>query len=579
MHLNIRGDKIVTVNDFISGGYDFMKKHYTKVVSVLLALCTLFTVCGGGALISTVYADEYAGATTVPTVYITGTGSGIYADTNDANSEKLNDFEAIPDGMIENIASTLAKPLAEAYLKNDFSEYCDLLVDTVSPYYEQLALDENGEASNGSGNDFNQKLYLPNGNRVSNGKYELHSYIIDPYDWRVDTFETADYIKEFIDLVKYYTGFDKVNIVCRCLGVNIFLSYIVKYGDASINKVIMYVGGLQGYEHLTAMFSGKIDVRSEALTNYINANLDADTTDEDYTTPDIDILKLVKAVIQVTNKTYSLQWGVDEIMDLYEKIYENVVPRIMKRTYGTMPGYWSMLAPDEYEDAIEFNFGTEREKYAGLIEKLDNYHYNVATKVTDIIDGMIADGIEVYNVVKWGFQSIPISGEKSLLQSDGDVTATSQSGGATTTRIGETFSDKYMAEAKEKGTDKYISADRQIDASTAYLADHTWFVKNLGHGIMPEKFEEFLFEKLFEYDGYMTVFDDPDRPQFLITTDKVNYVALTADNCKTAEEEKMEGDVGESTHYIVNKFLNGILEFFKMIKDFIFNLLRGIKGE
>lgn len=556
-----------------------MKKHFTKVISVLLALCAVLTVCGGGTLINTVCAGVFPGATTVPTVYITGTGSGIYADTNDGNSEKLNPGDGIPDGMIENLASTLAKPLVQAYLNNDFSEYCDLLVDTISPYFEKLALDENGEASNGSGNDFNQKLFLPTGNRVSNGKYDLHAYMIDPYDWRIDPFETAEYVKEFIDLVKYYTGSEKVNIVCRCLGVNIFLAYIVKYGDASINKVVMYVGGLQGYEHLTALFSGKIDVRSEALTNYINANLDADTTDEDYETPDVDILKLVKAVVQVANNTYSLQWGIDEIMDLYEKIYENVVPRIMKRTFGTMPGYWSMLNPDEYEDAIEFNFGTEREKYAELIKKLDNYHNNVATKATDIIDGMIADGIEVYNVVKWGYQAIPISGDKSLLQSDDTVTVASQTNGATTTKIGETFSDEYMAQAKEKGTDKYISADKQIDASTAYLADHTWFIKNLGHGIMPEELEEFLFEKLFEYDGYMTVFDDTERPQFLITTDKINYTALTADNCKTAEEEKMEGDVGESTHYIVNKFLNGILEFFKMIKEFIFNILRGIKGE
>ena len=555
-----------------------MKKHFTKVVSVLLALCTVLTVCGGGTLINTVYAAS-AGYTTIPTVYVKGTGSAIYADTNDVNSEKLNPDEGIPDGMIDNLASTLAKPLVQAYLNNDFSEYCDLLVDTISPYFEKLALDENGEASNGTGNDCRQRDYLPNSDRKVNGKYEIRAYRMQEYDWRIDPFETAEYLKNLIDLVKEQTGSEKVNIVCRCLGVNIFLAYIVKYGDASINKVVMYVGGLQGYEHLTALFSGKIDVRSEALTNYINANLDADTTDEDYETPDVDILKLIKAVVQVANNTYSLQWGVDEIMDLYEKIYENVVPRIMKRTYGTMPGYWSMLNPDEYEDAIEFNFGTEREKYAELIKKLDNYHNNVATKVTDIIDGMIADGIEVYNVVKWGYQAIPISGDKSLLQSDGTVTVASQTNGATTTKIGETFSDEYMAQAKEKGTDKYISADKQIDASTAYLADHTWFVKNLDHDTMPEELEEFLFEKLFEYDGYMTVFDDPERPQYLITTDNVSYTALTADNCKTAEEEKMEGDVGESTHYIVNKFLNGILEFFKMIKEFIFNILRGIKGE
>jgi hypothetical protein len=43
------------------------------------------------------------------------------------------------------------------------------------------------------------------------------------------------------------------------------------------------------------------------------------------------------------------------------------------------------------------------------------------------------------------------------------------------------LSDKYINIRVSEGKGKYISPDKQIDASTCLLPDNTWFIKNVDH--------------------------------------------------------------------------------------------------
>lgn len=534
-----------------------MKRKAVKILSVFLAVCTVFLSASVG-LVGASAADS-----PIPTVYIEGSGSTIFADTNDRNSERLNE-EVFSDEMVQNLVSQLAKPLLDAYLKNDFTEYCDKLVEVFAPYYSRMALDENGEIANGTGNKCLQKL--PTYDKY-NGGYGLFSYKMT-YDWRLDPFETAKFIHEYIERVKALTGSAKVNIVCRCLGVNIFLAYVAAYGSDSINKCIIYAAGLRGFEYCGALFSGNVVVDSDSLERFANSKI----------TSDDETMRIIKAIIQVANSTFMLKWGIKEVMDFYYKIYENVLPRLMRESHGSFPSYWSMVPVEDYDAAIELNFGAEREKYAKMIEKCDRYHNEVASRVDELINGMIENGVEVYNIVKYGYQLIPIS-EHSPYQSDNMVGVVSSSYGATVTELTKKFSDSYIEKAKENGTDKYISVDKTIDASTSILPDHTWFIKNLEHSNMPSSIEYDLFAKIFNNSNYMTVFDDPSHPQYMLyNSDSRSLSVLTEDNCVTDEEKRWQSDVSGSSALLFGKMIEALQKFIKMIFDFVQSIVAAAKG-
>ncbi len=73
-----------------------------------------------------------------------------------------------------------------------------------------------------------------------------------------------------------------------------------------------------------------------------------------------------------------LDRGIDEVMDFYESIYENVVHRMLKESYATYVSCRSMVDNADYEMAIEFTFDSEREKYAELIKNADRCQNEVA---------------------------------------------------------------------------------------------------------------------------------------------------------------------------------------------------------
>ncbi len=216
----------------------------------------------------------------------------------------------------------------------------------------------------------------------------------------------------------------------------------------------------------------------------------------------------------MTNKLKTLGFAIDEIYDIYEAVYQNVIPRLMKVCHGSFPSYWSMVNDEYYEKAKQLNFGGQEEKYAEFIRKIDNYHYNVYQNQEQMLRNAMANGMELYIVAKYNTAMLPVA-STSELQSDGDVNTSSSSYGATITDIDKTLSDKYIEDAIANGKGAYISSDKKIDASTCFLPDHTWFIKDLHHDYMPYDVDARLFGAMFKHNGYMTVWDYEELPQYL----------------------------------------------------------------
>lgn len=115
-----------------------------------------------------------------------------------------------------------------------------------------------------------------------------------------------------------------------------------------------------------------------------------------------------------------------------------------------------------------------------MIKKINDYHEKVGSKLTTLYKDIKADGVNVSIIAKYGYQLYPVVYNADR-QSDMIVTCEQQAPGTTTAPIGKKLSDDYVAQAKQNGTDKYISPDLAVDASTTLFPDSTWYIQNMKH--------------------------------------------------------------------------------------------------
>ena len=182
-----------------------------------------------------------------------------------------------------------------------------------------------------------------------------------------------------------------------------------------------------------------------------------------------------------------------------------------------------------------------------MIEKTDHFYYSVTARLPQLIDELSEKGVEFSYIAKYNFDLIPVF-EGSDVQSDNLVELSTLSFGATSSKMGSLLSGKYIAAAKENGTDKYISADKLVDASTCRFPDRTWFFKNLDHATMPDCVN-LLIEKISIGNGDFTVWSDPAFPQYMTFDSETETISPTV----------VEGDDFRSPP---KDFISAIFRFF-----------------
>ncbi len=476
-----------------------------KLLSVALVFVLCFLVM---APASAAAANGKCDCDEIPIIYVRGRAK-VYLDKNDLDGPA---FGEVDDEVVMEKLKGILPIWAKALVTSDFSEFNDYLVEAFEELYGGYGLDENGEITDNSGiswtwsedslRDVHKGL---NCDTPDTSNEYIYRYFYQ-YDCRLSPCEVADGLHEYIEAVKRVTGHDKVNILARCLGTNIASAYFAEYGWDDINTVVLYNPITNGTAINDSLFTGRIVLDADSVDFFVNQQLD----DED--SP---ILSFIKALITLLNKTY----GLDMLLGMAnttidEDIAKDVIPRIMKFSYGVMPGYWSMVSPEYYEQAKAFIFEDDADEYAGMIKKLDEWNYNVAVNLEDMYKQMEADGVQVDIVTKYGYQLYPVV-ENSNQQSDTIVTVKQQSFGAKSAPIGKTLTEDYIAKAKAKGTDKYISPDKIIDASRGLFPDTTWYIKDITHNDYPNVIDQFLLH-LFRDGGRMNIWSEEEYPQYLV---------------------------------------------------------------
>ncbi len=538
-------------------GMQIMKKTMMKILSVMLAVLLL-----APAYAALVPADA-AGLT--PVVYIHG-DSTIYKYNEDGTKTKLFDdgeyMSAILDGAVPLIA--------KAIISGDWSEYNQHVLDIVLPAFEGFAPAPDGTLpeNTGTGETWDPATLRPD-YRLRDGRL-VYMFISD---FRLSPMDIADEIEAYVEAVKAKTGSSKVFIFGRCGGASVMAAYLEKYAKpenyADIEGVCFINSSALGTEYADAVMSGNVQIPVDGAYRFMS-NLDSYIAVEELGL-EAELIENLKTVFEMLHETYGINVTADLVQRIYEKEKDDLLAPIIKAYWGISGAYVASTVNRRYEDYKDYVFPTEEDKaeYAPIIEKLDDFHYNVQEKLPEDILAMKDAGVMVNVFVEYGTQQYPLS-EKTEYVGDYMLSVEDQSFGATTSKVDETLSEAYIAAQTEKGLDKYISPDKQIDASTCLLPDNTWFMKNMIHDF-PAALDNLIDAVIANPAN--TVWTIEAYPQYL-NYNKENGTLLPAQEENENDMEWENPDPGSGTRGFI-EIMKGLLE---KIIAFVKGLIEGIKG-
>lgn len=524
-------------------------KTVKKVTALVLCLCMMLGLFG-----TTAFAATECDCDELPIIYVKGR-STVFKDKD----KKETPLPDIDKSKLPNYIKPILPLLAKGYFTGDYSEYGNELTKLFEELYADFSPDAEGNFPGNSGNNYDPRVFYrdvhkrkPAEGDLPGATAHLMSYVFE-YDFRDSPWDIADDLHIFIQNIKRVTGHNTYNMVARCLGSCIASAYFAKYGWSDINSVVIYNPTNNGTVVTNAFFTGKLSLNVDSIDYFVNQNVETEEM----------LLQFLITSLDMLNSVYGLRLTAAALSAEVNKIAAVCAPACTRASYGTMFGYWAMVGPENYEAARSFVFpGEYAVEYAKIIEKTDEYYYNVASKLPEIYKAMAADGVKMKFIAKYGFQAYPVS-EEAREQSDMIITLRQQTFGATSAYNGKILSLQYLKNAEKNGTAKYISPDKIVDCSTALFPDTTWVIKDFTHNCFPSSVDVMIL-KLFENDANTTVWDNAEYPQYIVM-----------DKAQESISPMTEKNLGSKTG---NHFLVTLTVFLVRLAEVFANLFEIITG-
>ena len=409
------------------------------------------------------------------------------------------------DAIVEEAIQELASAFVKAYITNDYDEWSRLALEKLTPIYDEIRPAPDGSLPEGTGPYLADVIpesldKLPSPQQVGN-------YYGYAWDYRKSPLDEADALHAYIQAVKSKTGADKVVIVSRCGSTSLGAAYLYKYGVADIKKMVFACQTTLGAPYIDAVLTGNVEVPASALYYYLAKNDPLSSMDER-------INRFIKSMLYAANLNGSAEELIPVVMGVYEKIKDSFLAPFLRSYYGIGGNYVAMVC-EHYEEYRDYLFPTEelKEEYAAIIAKADEYHYNVQMKLRRLFTDAEEAGVPIYILAFYGEPcTYPVSAH-SVMVGDELMDLNMQSMGATVPCYTETLPDLYVEARQAQGLGRYISPDRQVDASTCLLREHTWFIKNMRHQFFLSDLHNFI--RMLAWTDDMSVTSDPAYPQFL----------------------------------------------------------------
>lgn len=487
-----------------------MQKHvWKKLLSVLLAC----------ALIVSVAVPALAAAETDanPILIVAGFTEYVLQNTDTGENAFPHNTDKIVN-TVTAVAPSLLTLLASGRTQADYDAFCDAALPVIGDMFDDIACNPDGTVKHP---EVQLKYQFPEsvatygvetvGQADAFDKQILHGAIdavgadkvyVYGLDWRLNPMDVADELNAWIQHIKEVQGCDKVSIAGISMGGAMVSAYLAKYGTDDVSNVTMISSAFTGLSYVGELYQGHVQIDEDGLYNMLNAALGADTLSRIFGSTG-----LVKQVIAL-------------IDDLYAAEQDRIFTECLVPAFGYNPGMWSFVPSENYDAAKDFMFAhmdsTDAQKLE-LSAKLDAYHLAQAN-VEQTLKNAKAAGVNVAITSNYNFQIAPVAATAKQT-SDQVIETVHTSGYATCANLGETL----PASVKDG---KYVSVDRVIDASTCFLPDNTWFIKNMQHvGFDNSQNQCKFYAWLMTTDKQVTVNSNPDYPQFMLYNDETKVLS------------------------------------------------------
>ena len=335
-------------------------------------------------------------------------------------------------------------------------------------------------------------------------------------DFRMNVEKCAANLDRYIDSVLEYTGAEKVNIYCVSHGGQVGATFLNLYGEKKadkINNVLLTIPAIGGSTIAYAFYTGDIKFDEENLLYFIENGM---MFEDDYHW-------------LMSNENLNF---IDEVLCCLLPYIKNVM------------GYWgSMLdfvPANDYENIRNTCFNSEES--APLIERSDRFHREIYPSMAQKLQACVDAGINVYIIAGMGNKDIVGRGEA------GDaIISASSSTGAACAPYGKRFANGYETLKTVCGdsTHNHLSPSMEVDASTCYLPEYTWFVDGFYHGMtVKSDYNTELITRLMFTDDRIDIYTYEEFPQFHADTNRCQAVFAHFNN-------SVEGYVSQTDNTLV----------------------------
>ena len=387
----------------------------------------------------------------------------------------------------------------------------DALIPVANKVLEDFGGNPDGTPKTGTGIKWSYPSYAIHTPNYMPGFY---------YDWREDPIVVAAQLNDYIEYVCTVTGHEKVNIIGYSMGSICTMTYLERYGYGRVAGLVLSSPALNGVSVAGEPFTGNIQFDSVGIVRYVDSLIKHDEQGN-----------LIVALLKVFEKAGLIKPVARITNDIMEKLEDRVYAEVLAPVFATSLGMWSLI-PDEYYEQAKDLLLPDKDLYAELISKADNYHYNVQIHNEEIVNGALDRGIKFGIVLKYNLQGFPL-GNSVNNSTDTVIDAKYAGFGATIAPLGETLGKDYI-QAVDCGHN-HISPDRKIDASTGRYPEQTWFIRDFVHMRGAYGFNE-LVQFIFFSPEQVTVFSDAKYPQFFRLDEETNTIVPLETELETAEQ-------------------------------------------
>ncbi|MCL2106547.1 MAG: alpha/beta fold hydrolase [Oscillospiraceae bacterium] len=475
-----------------------LAKHpFRRVLSLLSALCLL-----AAQAVPALAADKHCGCGKTPVILLHGySGGQLFLDPggparehvwsipiNGGNTKTLLEYalEALPklladaDGnaeeMIERAGEAYDKLLEKLEMNEDGSSKYDL-----KPYpltaedsrWDRMA--ERGE----------ERLNTQRAITRSFLDYigADHVYIFNS-DWRKSHIETAAWLDEYIQQVKAHSGHEKVSLFGVSYGGQLAVTYFTYYGDkGDVGRAVLHSPALRGSE-----------LAYDLLLN------------EDFIFDPVSLLELLTNVMNRETPSRLESLDLPAVSDIALRLLRRYFWPTVRR-FGS---YWDLIPPGFYAQLSREHLDPERN--AEILWRADKMHSEVMSNISETLRRMQRQGLRLALICGTGHalaSGNPVNSDYII-----DLASTT---GAAACPPGKAFPADYqpLQTVCADSAHRHISPDRGIDASSAYLPEHTWFFREQYHGQASwDDYARELYCKFLFTDEIEDIYSDPRYPQF-----------------------------------------------------------------